>query len=302
MRNIRISYSVSSVPQSYADELQTAFSALGHHVEWVENVKFRNPLRVLAYQYPRSRDYVFSPYSALESEIDTAPREIDVMFGGRLSDPYKMKDTWHALSGRIYKLCLMVAEILEHSQRTFDEALDEALLEIGCLSELPDHAFVYLVNQINMFTASLHGYNMLKVLLNAGIKVVYCNARSYCSLYRNPNLMIEKTQRIPKILLYAHPFLAYGASQTLLTAMGGGTVCVTDANGFMNDHFPEMILYGKGDLAERVTQLLEHPADLAELGCAAREKVLCKHMPRHRAERILLALELSGHTEVSLYE
>jgi hypothetical protein len=98
--------------------------------------------------------------------------------------------------------------------------------------------------------------------------------------------------------------------------MGGGTVAATCPNGFMLDNFPEMIVYGHCNtreqnkmqtnarvcFAERVTHLLEHPGELAALRETTREKVLSEHMPLNRAEKILLAREISGRSEVSLYE
>ena len=301
MKNIMISYNLSAVSQAYIDELRAAFSSLGCNAEFMENIQFRNSLRVLAYKSPPERDYVFSPYPALESGINSSPRGIDVLFDGRLSDPDKMKDAWRGLSGRIYELCLRVAETLEGSRLEFDAAVDEALFDMGCLSELPANSREYLVTQISFFMAALNGFNMLNTLLDAGIKVSYCGPRSYCSLYKHPNLIKEKEMRPAKILVYAHPFLAYGASQPTLSAMGSGTVVATDANGFMIDNFPEMIIYRSDNFAESVTQLLEHPAELTALSEVAREKVLSGHMPRHRAEKILLALKLSGLSEVSLY-
>ena len=191
---------------------------------------------------------------------------------------------------------------MEGSGHHFNQAVNEVLLDMGCLCELPDNLHQYLVNQISMFKEALNGFNMLQSLLDAGVRVSYHGVRSYCSLYKHPNLVIEKTGRPPKILVYAHPFLAYGASEALLSAIGGGTVPVTDANGFMVDNFPEVIIYERNNFAQRVTQLLQQPAELAELGCAVREKVLRHHMPRHRAEKILMAVDLSGNHEVSLYE
>jgi hypothetical protein len=222
------------------------------------------------------------------------------LFDGRLSDPNKIKDAWHGLSGRIYKLCLAVAEALEGSVK-FDKAVAEALLDLGALSPPPEEAYRYLTNQMDAFMAALNGFNMLKELLDSGIKVTYNGARSYCSLYKHPNLIIEKERLPAKILVYAHPFLAYGASRFLLSEMGGGAVAATDANGFMADNFPEMPVYDN-NFAGRITRLLESPAELKALGELAREKVLSGHMPINRAEKILLALDISGRAEVSFHE
>lgn len=275
--------------------------------------------------FPNIKKTAFVPLSGsyVEEEIPYEDRTMDVVFTGTYVNPVKKKeDILAAYTGTLRMFVeRMLDTIIEHSEYTIEECLDEVLRFFGIREETTEREFHELVCTLMPVDAYARVYfrdKIIRILVNAGIQVhVYGNGWNNFELAYKENLIIEpgnayiaqKAVANAKISLNMMPWFKSGFQERIASAMLSGTVALTDSSEYIDNIFEDgkdLVLYSLKELdrlPEIVFDLLKNPDKAKKIAEAGREKARAEHTWYHRAKEILdIVNEFQGNVQQDVQE
>lgn len=257
--------------------------------------------------YPRVHNTIFLPTAGVEFHPNTpknpmSERSIDVLLIGSLK--------YINISGNSFDdLDLqMIAYLLEHSEQTYEQALETCLQENSV--SLPDSELKEVMQNhryVDIYISAFYRMEIIRQLVDAGITVtVYGNGWEAVDYYDNPHFICHSGD-IPfeeglalmedsKIVLNQMSWFKDGATERIFNAMLQGAVSLTDDSIYLREVLTDgedVVFYSLKELAQLsaiVGDLLQNPDKMQRIADHGYQTALAGHTWEHRAGQLLEAI------------
>ncbi len=260
--------------------------------------------------YPHIWAEAFLPHGGCEARKlrPWREREILLSFVGSYFHAEKRREGFRELGQNTEAVLNALAEYLIHNTgATIEEALSVILESQGITPSPKDFAVtLFHLRQADSYVRAYFRERVIRQLLEAGIPVdVYgkgwdqfsCDHKEY--LHIHPPCDFMKSLEITansKFSLNIMPWFKAGSHDRVFTAMGCGTIPVSDRSEYLDSLEGDggLVLYSLGELdrlPEKLHYLMEHEEEAEQIAVRAREVFLEKHTWAHRAREVIQYLE-----------
>jgi hypothetical protein len=274
----------------------------------------RNHMRYLQRFYPNIPITGFLPHAGKDTHREPKPvseRTIDVFYAGGLSRKYAAQimpdfSQYEFDAKQIADTAL--EDLLSHSSRTTETALEDALLAAGIHmsdGELCD--FIEKMHYIDLLATSHFREAVVRTLVQAGIDVYLCGSGwEDCGWLINPHLhnlgrisadAVVEQMGNAKIVLNTMTWFKDGTHDRVFNGMLAGAVAVTDSSIYMREEFcgnpkqpdAELVMFELeqiSGLPQMIRDLLASPAHMQQIADRGRAAALEKHTWQVRAQEM----------------
>ena len=267
----------------------------------------RHYCRVIKECMPHITDSYFFPMAGMEGSqrLPWEERSHDIVFLGSYSNYREwltqLDQCEEGIKNIGYTFFVTMRDNIQLDQK---QAFEKTIKQLNIqLSNAEFYQWLKMIGGIAMSAAAYQREQLIRVLLNAGLKIeVYGDSWKHSPFSQYPGLMIheqvnesgyisvlEKT-KLSLNIMYCNKS---GYTERYAYSMLNGAVCISDESEYLCEEFKdgENIAFYKLDeldkLPEKIRWLLDHPVEAQKIADAAYSKAKKEHTWEERAERFL---------------